>query len=85
MQFLLALVRLRGQDVTAKGMISNYFARASLLEPLGRTFVGLELRHRDFLDLFEQERLPNYSMATGSRSSASAPNLLRANQAIKML
>jgi hypothetical protein len=31
-------------------MIANDLARARLLEPLGRTFVGLQLRHRIPLD-----------------------------------
>jgi hypothetical protein len=46
MQLLLALVRLGSQDVAAKRVIANDFARTRLLEPLGRTFVCLELRHK---------------------------------------
>src|SRR5580693_213379 len=44
-QFLLAFVRLRGQDMASKGMTANDFACASFLEPLRRTFVSLELGH----------------------------------------
>jgi hypothetical protein len=46
MQLLLAFVRLGSQDVTRKSVIANDFARSRLLEPLGRTFVCLELRHK---------------------------------------
>src|SRR3954470_16247056 len=60
-QLLLAFVRFRGQDVTAEGMAANDLTRARLLEPLGRTFVCLQLRHNYSLDV-EQERPPNYSM-----------------------
>ena len=63
MQLLLAFMRLRGQDMTAKSVTANDFARPRLLETFGRTFVCLELRHRYSLDLFEQERLQKYSMA----------------------
>jgi hypothetical protein len=42
--------RLRGQDVAGKGMAANYFAGSRLLEPLGRTFMSLQLRHLIFLD-----------------------------------
>jgi hypothetical protein len=38
-------------------MLANHFARAGFLEPLRRTFVGLELRHKDIPGLL-QERLP---------------------------
>jgi hypothetical protein len=56
-QLLLAFVRFRGQDVPRKGMLANHFARAGFLEPLRRTFVGLELRHKNIPGLL-QERLP---------------------------
>jgi hypothetical protein len=65
-QFLFAFVRFRGQDVTAKGMITNHFARTRFLESFRRTFVSLELRHSYSLDLFEQERLTEYSTPTGA-------------------
>ena len=45
-QFLFTLVRLRRQDMTAKGMTANHFARTGFLEPLGRTFMGLQLWHK---------------------------------------
>jgi hypothetical protein len=63
MQFLLTLVRFRGQDMAAKGVTAHHFARARLLEPFGRTFMGLEFRHRNSLDLLQQVRLKNYSIA----------------------
>src|ERR1051325_908371 len=47
MQFLLALVRFGGQDVASKSVIPNHFTRPRLFEPLGRTFVCLQLRHRN--------------------------------------
>src|SRR5579872_6842444 len=59
-QLLLSLVRLRGQNMTAKGMTANHFARARLLEPLGRTFVGLQLRHKRIPGL-NRKRLTKYS------------------------
>ena len=52
--------------MTAKGMMANYFARARLFKPLGRTFVSLELRHNYSLDLFERERLFEYNTARGA-------------------
>lgn len=47
-QLLLALVRLRCQNVPGERMIANHFARAGLLEPFGRTFMCLQLRHSNF-------------------------------------
>jgi hypothetical protein len=47
-------------------MITNHFARTRFLEPFRRTFVSLELRHSYSLDLFEQERLTEYSTPTGA-------------------
>jgi hypothetical protein len=36
-----ARARLRRQNMASKRMIANYFARAGLLEPFGRTFMCL--------------------------------------------
>ena len=41
--------------MASKGMTANDFARASFLEPLRRTFVGLELRHDCYLDLSRKD------------------------------
>jgi hypothetical protein len=53
--------------MASKGMTAHHFARARLLEPLGRTFMGLEFRHRNSLDLLQQVRLKNYSIAGRGR------------------
>src|SRR5204863_5925107 len=45
-QFFLPLARLRRQNVTAKGMAPDNFARTGLLETFGRTFVSLQFRHK---------------------------------------
>jgi hypothetical protein len=37
----------------AKGVTAHHFARARLLEPFGRTFMGLEFRHRNSVDLLQ--------------------------------
>jgi hypothetical protein len=42
---------------------AHHFAGAGLLEPLGRTFMSLEFRHRNSVDLSQQVRLKNYSTA----------------------
>jgi hypothetical protein len=42
--------------MAAEGVIAHYLAGAGLLEPLRRTFVGLELRHKNFPGIL-QERL----------------------------
>ena len=47
----------------AKGVTSHHFASARFLEPLSRTFMGLEFRHRNSVDLLQQVRLKNYSIA----------------------
>ena len=47
--------------MAAKCVIPHHFARTSLLEPFRRTLVCLELRHKNSLDLFEQERPDKYS------------------------
>ncbi len=46
-----------------KGVIAHHFTRAGLLEPLRRTLMGLELRHKNSLDLLQPVRLKNYSIA----------------------
>jgi hypothetical protein len=46
---------------------AHHFARAGLLEPLSRTFMGLEFRHRNSVDLLQQVRLKNYSTAGRTR------------------
>ena len=72
MQFFLAFVRFRGQDMPCKGVTAHHFARARLLEPLSRTFMGLEFRHGNSVDLFEQVRLKNYSIAGRTAGIGSA-------------
>src|SRR5439155_24804461 len=56
MQFLFALVRLGSQDMAAEGVVANDLPIPRFLEPLGRTFMGLELGHKNSLDRIEQER-----------------------------
>jgi hypothetical protein len=55
MQFLFTFVRFGGQDMAAKGMTANDLARAGFLKPFRRTFMGLELRHRNSLDPYWKE------------------------------
>jgi hypothetical protein len=45
-QLSFAGARLRGQDVTGERMLANNLAGSRLLEPLGRTFVCLQFRHK---------------------------------------
>src|SRR5580692_5822116 len=45
-QAALPRARLRGQNVTGKGMVANHFAGSRFLEPLGRTLMGLQLWHK---------------------------------------
>src|ERR1022692_1944378 len=40
------LARLRGQNMPGEGVVAHHLAGPGLLEPLGRTFVSLQLGHR---------------------------------------
>jgi hypothetical protein len=57
---------------------AHHFARARLLEPLSRTFMGLEFRHKNSLDLLQQVRLKNYSIGESARSLRTASITRRA-------
>jgi hypothetical protein len=57
---------------------AHHFARAGLLEPLSRTFMGLEFRHRNSVDLLQQVRLKNYSIGESARSLRTASTTRRA-------
>jgi hypothetical protein len=46
MQLFLSLPRLRGQNVAGEGMAAYDLARPGLLEPLGRTLMGLQFWHK---------------------------------------
>ena len=47
MQLLFSLAAFRRQDVPREGVATYDFARARLLKTLGRTFVGLQFRHKN--------------------------------------
>jgi hypothetical protein len=48
MQFVLSFARLGCENVAGKSVLPDHLPRPGLLEPFGRTFMGLEFGHEIF-------------------------------------